>query len=608
MHVIDLEGNEYALQATSTNEGETNGNQSFSATILPTKVNKLFINDIDKLWTVVDHDDVEQKIIHLRKKGEGESLTVEVKGIPLFFDTLDNDRIYDRYDEHMTAQLAFNRIFKDTGYTFVLGGTFAAVEWEGFGDGETRLETFKRALERYKCEFRIVGKTVYLETLIGNDTNHQYRHRLNASNIVQEIDASEMWTYAKGYGDYGDGEGGDDWQNAEPKREYTSPLAAILGIRHAPPIKDGNITTASQMDAQLKTLVDESLKVSVSATIHDLRKQNYPIAQSELGDRVFLIDDRIDLNDEVRIVYRSITRDWKGDVLDVNYTFGTQGIVKRHQSKLNTAIKDITSLLEGKIQLPYSVLDDAVKNATKALQDAQTQLIFSDNGILAVDKNNPNLVTLFNSSGIGVSKDGGATFGQALTGQGLNVDYVYTGTMLADYIAGGILAALNGNTVFNLNDGKLEMKNTEFSLGGGANIHFTSSNNKIYYTRLGVGNALRTSGFGVGVGTTGNPIATVGTTPGTVLDSLHENFTGLIVSTSNSILNGSATSIVIRRFHLRNQSNFNVGFEFNWTGTPSIRPINGHERNYSLGVSGYRFNEAYIRNIYGTVGGTSTHN
>src|SRR5699024_1992133 len=168
------------------------------------------------------------------------------------------------------------------------GGTFAAVEWEGFGDGETKLETFQRALNRYKCEFRIVGKTVYLETLIGNDTNHQYRHRVNASNRVQEIDASEMWTYARGYGDYGDGEGGEDRQNAKLKREYTSPLAAILGIRHAPPIKNGKITTNSEMDAQLKTLVDESLKISVTADIHDLRKQNYPIAQSELGDRVFL--------------------------------------------------------------------------------------------------------------------------------------------------------------------------------------------------------------------------------------------------------------------------------------------------------------------------------
>src|SRR5699024_3519456 len=139
--------------------------------------------------------------------------------------------------------------------------------------------------------------TVYLETLIGNDTNHQYRHRLNASNIIQEIDASEMWTYAKGYGNYGDGEGGEDWQNAKLKREYTSPLASILGIRHAPPIKNGNITTKAQMDAQLKTLVDESLKICITADIHVLRKHNYPISQSVLGDSVFLIDVRIGLDD-----------------------------------------------------------------------------------------------------------------------------------------------------------------------------------------------------------------------------------------------------------------------------------------------------------------------
>src|SRR5690625_7716024 len=145
---------------------------------------------------------------------------------------------------------------------------------------------------------------------------------------------------------------------------------------------------------------------------------------------------------------------------------------------MNTAIKNITDLMEGKVKLPYSVLDEAVINATKALQDAQTQLIFSDNGILAVDKNNPNLVTLFNSAGIGVSTDGGATFGQALTGQGINVDYVYTGTMLADYIAGGLLAALNGNTVFNLNDGHLTMENTNFTHAGGASIECTSSGNK----------------------------------------------------------------------------------------------------------------------------------
>lgn len=74
---------------------------------------------------------------------------------------------------------------------------------------------------------------------------------MNASNIVQEIDANEMWTYAKGYDDYGDGTGEEDYRKAKLIREYTSPLANIpaIGIRHTPPIKNGKITTRSTMDA-----------------------------------------------------------------------------------------------------------------------------------------------------------------------------------------------------------------------------------------------------------------------------------------------------------------------------------------------------------------------
>src|SRR5699024_9255454 len=193
MYVIDLYGNEYPIQVTSTNENETNGNQSLSATILATKVNQAFIADIKEMWRIVDHDNVEHKIIYAKRKGMGaykreydhvqsedtyflspaqpvkktekklmqsKNLSVEIKAIPLFFDEFDNDRIYERYDKHMTALEAFQKIFQDTNYDFSLGDQFDAVQWEGFGAGESRLETFKRALERYKCEFRISGNMI----------------------------------------------------------------------------------------------------------------------------------------------------------------------------------------------------------------------------------------------------------------------------------------------------------------------------------------------------------------------------------------------------------------------------------------------------------------
>src|SRR5699024_1568091 len=478
MYVRNLAGDEYAVQATVTNDNEVNGNQSLSATILATKVNQAFIADISEMWRIVDHDNVEHKIIYAKRKGIGAykreydyiqsddtyflspaqpvkktekklkqstNLSVEIKAIPLFFDEFDNDRIYERYDKHMTALEAFQRIFQGTNFDFSLGDQFDAVQWEGFGAGESRLETFKRALERYKCEFRISGNMIFLEKRIGRDTQFQYRHRLNASNIEQEIDANEMWTFARGYGDYGhEGESTEDdkedWERAKLEREYTSPLAKIIGIRHAPPLKNGNITTKNKMDRELKALVDESLKISVSADIYDLQKQGYPVAQSEVGDRVFLIDPRIGLDDEVRVVSQSKTRNWKGDVIDLNITFGSEKIAKRHQTNLTTAAKEINDLIAGRKKLPYSVLPAAEQAALKALNEARTELIFGnadngDHGIIAQAIDEPNRMMWINSAGWMISTDGGATSKVAATADGIVADVITAGILNADQVA-----------------------------------------------------------------------------------------------------------------------------------------------------------------------------
>src|SRR5699024_5030825 len=418
----------------------------------------------------------------------------------------------------------------------------------------------------------------------------------------------EMWTYAKGYGDYEDGEsdsGEGGWENAKLVREYTSPLADIIGMRHAPPIKDGRVTDKKTMDNALKELVDESLKISLIADIHVLRKQGYPRAQSQLGDRVFLIDERIGLDEEIRVIAQSIKRDWKGNILDLNITFGSEGLSKRHQSNISTAVKDISDILEGRKQLPYSVLDDAVKNATKALQDAQTELKFSKNGILAIDKNDPNLVTLFNSAGVGVSDDGGATFGQALTGRGLNADYVYTGSMLADFIAGGELSSLNGDTYFDLNNGNLKMSNANFELGNGAHIQLTSRNNRIQYSILQDGST-RYSGLGVGrsVDPHDYPMTYVGTSAlSGNLDSTNEYWTGLIVHSHRAETEGYRSSITSRNFLMRDKLNYSRSLFFDLTGNnPSIIPSNTNDYNYNLGGEGTPFARGYINHIYNSTG------
>src|SRR5690625_4659941 len=458
--IRDLHGNEYACQATITNNYELNGNRELSATILPSKANRLFIDDIAEMWEITDFDDVVHKIVYAKKKGEGNLLSVEIKAVPLFFDTFNTERIYDEYNEHMTAMRCFTLIFEDSGYNFVLVDSFDAIDWQGLGGGETRLEMFKRALNRYGAEFRISGNTIYLHKQVGRDTQFQYRHRLNVSNIVQENDATAMWTYAKGYGDYeeGDEEGGGGWENANLIREYTSPLANIpqIGLRHAPPIKDGRISDKATMDRALKELVDESLKISVTADIHDLRRQGYPLAQPELGDRVFLIDERIGLDEEVRVVDISITRNWRGEVIDLNLTFGSEGITKRYQSNLSTAIKNITEVMAGRKKIPMSAYDQAVINATATLKRVTRELtVPSNGGLMAVDKNNPNNVVLFNAAGIGVSDDGGATFKNSITGEGVIAE-----TIIGDHIIGVNLSSIDETGYFHVNGSSAEFFDT----------------------------------------------------------------------------------------------------------------------------------------------------
>lgn len=436
MYVRNLAGEEFAVMATTETIVDLNGNQNIVIQVIDNKVNNHFISDIEKMWEFVDNDETEYKIRFMTVKGVGDTQYKELRAEPLFFDAFDNDRIYKSYNGSMTFVRACDTLFDKTDYNYTFSGTFNAVEWENFGGGESRLETFKRILNRYGAEFRIIGNTIHFTELVGDDTNILYAHRLNASEIEMTEDATGYWTYIEGYGNYDDGD--DPFENAKLKRTYRSPLANVIGVRHAPPILDGRVKVVDTLDKALKNTVDESLKLTIDANMRSFRQQGFTEYIPNVGDRVFIQDGRIDLDEEVRVVQTKILRNWKGEIIDFQATLGTDGVVKRRQAKMSTAVKNITDIMGGKTKLPFNVLDNAVIHATKALQNAETELQFPDiGGILAVDKNNPNLVTLFNSAGIGVSKDGGRTFKNAITGEGIVAERILAGTVHGLILQGG---------------------------------------------------------------------------------------------------------------------------------------------------------------------------
>lgn len=177
----------------------------------------------------------------------------------------------------------------------------------------------------------------------------------------------------------------------------------------------------------------------------------------------------------------------------------------------------------------------------------------------------------------------------------------------ANSIVGGVLQSQSSNTTFNLNTGNLTMRNAYFTLGNGARIEFTSVGNRIQYSDVKDG-TIRSAGFGVGKSLQDYPFAYSGTTGAANLDTLSQYYSGAMWHTTRAIADGASNSISGYRFQFRNEAvGWNKGITFDFNGSPSIRPINGHEYNYNIGTSSYMFNNLHIRQLY-TVGSFNIRN
>lgn len=431
MFIRDLDGEEYFLQGVVNHEQELNGDERIDIEIEYTDMNSEFLSKQDdlKMWTIL-FEGKEYRIISSKQTGFGDKYRISVTAVLYILDWLNSHRVYERIDASLTVTEAFNIVFNDSPFTYLTVNPSPSNRFEGIGEGETRLEIFKTFIDRYGYEFKIVGNVVYLYNQIGNDANFEYRYKVNAQNIEKEVDASEMWTYARGYGNYSDDDSDTDVvEKAKLKREYTSPLAKIIGIREAPPIRDGRVTITSTMDESLKKLVEESVKISFTADIYDMSQQGYDYQHAVLGDRVFLVDERIGLDTEIRVV--KITRNFSstGQILDLEITFGSSNMADQYGSNLSTAAKDIADLIQGRKSLPFQALDIISKSMVTKIQNTSSELMFDDLGIHAIDKKNANNIVTMNSSGWMLSTDGGRTAKTALTAEGIVADTITSGSL-----------------------------------------------------------------------------------------------------------------------------------------------------------------------------------
>lgn len=463
--IRDLEGEEYYLEGTIKHEQELNGDERIDMDIPYTEMNSIFMDQQSdlKMWVIL-FENKEYRIISSKQQGLGNKYTISVTAVLYILDYLNTHRVYERIDASLTTKEAFDIVFNDTPYTYVTVDTAYSERFEGIGEGETKLEIFKTFIDRYGYEMKIVDKVVYLYNQIGSDANFEYRHKVNTQDISKEVDASEMYTYMRGYGDYRE-EGGEEetttettnsetssgyrktdvkviendneedvTKKAKLKREYTSPLAAIIGIREGPPIMNANITKQDTMDKKLREAVESSVNISFTADIYDMSRHGYRFQHAELGDRVFLVDERIGLDIEIRVVKIDREINNEGYVTNVEITFGSANLADNYSSNLSTAAKDIQDLIEGRKKLKFDALDVISQSMVKKILNTSSELAFDSNGIHAVEKNNPNNQMTLNSSGLMLSTDAGNTAKTAITAEGIVADAITAGSIWTENV------------------------------------------------------------------------------------------------------------------------------------------------------------------------------
>lgn len=442
LYIRDLYGVEHAIEGIVSHEMEINGDERIDIEIPYTFYNQEVLNRQEdlKFW-IVGFENKEYKVISSTTTGYGDYYKVTITAILDVLHWLNNRRIYERISASLTVTEAFNLVFNDTPYTYVISDPAPSESFEGLGEGATRLEMFKTFIERYGYEFKIVNNVVYLYTMIGNDTNFEYRYKINASNIVRETSAEEMYTYVEGYADYDDeGDDKDPTKIAKLRpgkmknNPYISPFANLVGELHAPPIRDGRIKKEETLLKRMQEVVDNSFKISFTADIHDMENNGYNYQHAELGDRVFLVDERINLDTEIRVVKIERDFDARGKLSDIKITFGTLGDGETFASNLNSAMATVNDLMTGKKVLPNESLSLITQSMVKKIQDTSSELVFDNNGIHAIDKQNANNIVTLNSNGLYLSTDGGRTGKTAITAEGIAANAITTGSLNANLI------------------------------------------------------------------------------------------------------------------------------------------------------------------------------
>lgn len=237
------------------------------------------------------------------------------------------------------------------------------------------------------------------------------------------------------------------------------------------------------------------------AYLADLQFDNLELELSALDLHYLDVNtEAVKLLDEIRVISRphGLDRMFPVTKLEIpldapeNTQFKMGDSVQVSLSSVNNQTN--AAILEKIEGLPkaHSLLKEAKENATQIMNMATTGFITitrdeygSDTLYISNvrDYTKADKLWKWNMNGLGYSKDGGKTYGLAITMDGAIVaDYITAGVLNGDVLRAGVVRDYNSNVVLDLDNGTLTMKKGSINIGDG---NFTVDENGNVYARRG---------------------------------------------------------------------------------------------------------------------------
>lgn len=215
--------------------------------------------------------------------------------------------------------------------------------------------------------------------------------------------------------------------------EYTSPYAdRYPRLKHAPPYQSDSVTNSATLLKRLKSLIKDKPELTLELEFVVLKDAGYNVQKPRLGDIIPTIYEPLNIDLDLRVLdieeYPESNKSPK-----VTLSTSKKSLAKATFSYQKAVLDKLWDANSGKIR--YNVYDEAVRLATEALNNSLTELEYpAGMGILARDPNDPSRFVALRSAGLGVTTDGGESFGNAITADGVTTNLLTAGQIKTNNI------------------------------------------------------------------------------------------------------------------------------------------------------------------------------